>query len=129
MQHDLGTIGPGRIADLEHEVNALEAYLGYDEKNLYAVFVCFDDPAKVRARMSRREDIFDDDTVEIMLDTFHDRRKGDVAEHPRNEDRAADRRPAVEPGPVASDPSRALECSSTTNTSSAPAASSRRSRA
>ena len=52
-----------------------EAYLGYDEKNLYAVFVCFDDPAKVRARMSRREDIFDDDTVEIMLDTFHDRRR------------------------------------------------------
>jgi len=52
-----------------------EAYLGYDEKNLYVVFVCFDDPAKVRARMSRREDIFDDDTVEIMLDTFHDRRR------------------------------------------------------
>jgi len=52
-----------------------EAYLGYDEKNLYAVFVCFDDPGRVRARMSRREDIFDDDTVEIMLDTFHDRRR------------------------------------------------------
>jgi hypothetical protein len=52
-----------------------EAYLGYDDKNLYAVFVCFDDPAKVRARMSRREDIFDDDTVEIMVDTFHDRRR------------------------------------------------------
>ncbi len=52
-----------------------EAYLGYDEKNLYVVFVCFDDPAKVRARMSRREDIFDDDTIEIMLDTFHDRRR------------------------------------------------------
>jgi hypothetical protein len=52
-----------------------EAYLGYDEKNLYAVFVCFDEPGKVRARMSRREDIFDDDNVEIMLDTFHDRRR------------------------------------------------------
>ena len=24
-----------------------EAYLGYDQKNLYAVFVCFDDPKKV----------------------------------------------------------------------------------
>ena len=33
------------------------AYLGYDQKNLYIVFVCFDDPKKVRARMSRREDI------------------------------------------------------------------------
>ena len=52
-----------------------EAYLGYDDKNLYAVFVCFDEPGKVRARMSRREDIFEDDTVEVMLDTFHDRRR------------------------------------------------------
>jgi hypothetical protein len=52
-----------------------EAYLGYDQKNLYIVFVCFDDPNKVRARMSRREDIYDDDQVEVMLDTFHDRRR------------------------------------------------------
>jgi len=51
------------------------AYLGYDQKNLYIVFVCFDDAKKVRGRMSRREDIFDDDQVEIMLDTFHDRRR------------------------------------------------------
>src|SRR2546423_5990389 len=48
-----------------------EAYLGYDEKNLYVVFVCFDDPAKVRARMSRREDIFDVDTGRDMLGTFY----------------------------------------------------------
>jgi len=52
-----------------------EAYLGYDDKNLYAVFVCFDDPDKVRARKARREDVTDDDTVEVMLDTFHDRRR------------------------------------------------------
>ncbi len=52
-----------------------EAYLGYDQKNLYLVFVCFDDPKKVRARMSRREDVYDDDQVEVMLDTFHDRRR------------------------------------------------------
>ncbi len=51
------------------------AYLGYDQKNLYIVFVCFDDPKKVRGRMSRREDIYDDDQVEVMLDTFHDRRR------------------------------------------------------
>ena len=50
-------------------------YLGYDQKNLYAIFVCFDtEPDLVRARLSRREDIFDDDYVEIMLDTFHDHR-------------------------------------------------------
>ena len=52
-----------------------EAYLGYDQKNLYVVFVCFDDPQKVRARMSSREDVYDDDEVEVMLDTFHDRRR------------------------------------------------------
>lgn len=52
-----------------------EAYLGYDQRNLYLVFICFDDPKKVRARMSRREDIYDDDQVEIILDTFHDRRR------------------------------------------------------
>jgi len=52
-----------------------EAYLGYDQKNLYLVFVCFDDPAKVRARMSRREDIYDDDQVAVLFDTFHDRRR------------------------------------------------------
>jgi len=54
---------------------ATEAYLGYDQKNFYVAFVCHDDPKKVRARMSRREDIQDDDQVEIMLDTFHDRRR------------------------------------------------------
>ncbi len=52
-----------------------EAYLGYDQKNLYVVFVCFDDPRKVRGRMSRREDIYDDDQVEVILDTFDDRRR------------------------------------------------------
>jgi hypothetical protein len=52
-----------------------DAYLGYDQKNLYVIFVCFDDPKKVRGRMSRREDVYDDDQVEIILDTFHDRRR------------------------------------------------------
>src|SRR5260370_39317114 len=53
-----------------------DVYLAYDEHNLYAVFVCFDkDPEKIRARMTRREDIFSDDSVEIMVDTFHDARR------------------------------------------------------
>jgi hypothetical protein len=52
-----------------------EAYLGYDEKHLYVVFVCFDEPGKVRAHQARREDVLDDDTVEVMLDTFHDHRR------------------------------------------------------
>ena len=53
-----------------------EAYLGYDDKNLYTIFICFDnDPQNIRARLSRREDVFDDDTVELLLDTFHDHRR------------------------------------------------------
>jgi Domain of unknown function (DUF5916) len=55
-----------------------DAYLGYDEKNLYVVFVCFDHPGQVRAHEARREDVGDDDTVEVMLDTFHDRRRAYV---------------------------------------------------
>ena len=61
--------------DGERVSEPTDAYLGYDQKNLYVVFVCFDDPRKVRARMSVREDIYDDDQVEVMLDTFHDRRR------------------------------------------------------
>lgn len=62
-----------------------EAYLGYDATNLYAVFVCFDnDPASIRARMTRREEIgpqseetqpLEHDQVQLYLDTFADRRR------------------------------------------------------
>ena len=52
-----------------------EAYLGYTDKNFYAVFLAFDaEPAKIRARMLRRELIDDDDQVGLWLDTFHDHR-------------------------------------------------------
>jgi hypothetical protein len=54
-----------------------DVYLGYDDRSLYAVFVCWDrEPKQIRARMTRRDDIFSDDSVEIMLDTFHDERRG-----------------------------------------------------
>ncbi len=52
-----------------------EAYLGYTDKNFYAVFLAFDaEPRKLRARMLRRELIDDDDQVGLWLDTFHDHR-------------------------------------------------------
>jgi hypothetical protein len=52
-----------------------EAYLGYTDKNFYAVFLAFDkEPNKIRARMLRRELIDDDDQVGLWLDTFHDQR-------------------------------------------------------
>jgi len=54
-----------------------DVYLAYDERNLYAVFICWDkEPDKIRARMTRREDIFSDDSAEIMIDTFNDGRRG-----------------------------------------------------
>jgi hypothetical protein len=48
------------------------AYLSYDTKNLYVVFVCHDEPGKIRAQMSKRDDIGDDDKVTVYLDTFRD---------------------------------------------------------
>lgn len=52
-----------------------EAFLGYTDKNFYAVFLAFDkNPRKIRARMLRRELIDDDDQVGLWLDTFHDHR-------------------------------------------------------
>ena len=54
------------------------AYLSYDHKNLYVVVVCREEPARVRARMAKREDIGSDDQVAVYLDTFHDRRRAYV---------------------------------------------------
>ncbi len=51
------------------------AYLSYDDQNLYAVFVCKEDPRVLRAHVSRREEITEDDRVSITLDTFHDGRR------------------------------------------------------
>src|SRR5690242_11340469 len=53
-----------------------DVYLAYDQRYLYAAFVCWDkEPDKIRARLSRRDDIFSDDTAEIMIDSFHDARR------------------------------------------------------
>jgi hypothetical protein len=51
------------------------AYFGYDDDHLYVVFVCQDDPSKVRAHYSKRESIFGDDIVGVLLDTFRDQRR------------------------------------------------------
>lgn len=59
--------GDGVPAHVETRV-----YVSYDDDNLYVVFVCLDDPAKVRARLSKREDISDDDMVVVAIDTYYD---------------------------------------------------------
>lgn len=52
-----------------------EVLLGYDSNTLYVAFHCYDDPSKVRANIARRDDIFNDDYVGMLLDTFNDHRK------------------------------------------------------
>jgi hypothetical protein len=50
-------------------------YLGHDARMQYVVWVCSDsDPHGIRAHMSHREDLGVDDFVEVLLDTFNDRR-------------------------------------------------------
>ena len=52
-----------------------DVYLGYDSRNLYAVFVAFDDdPESVRANLAPRENIENDDRVGLVIDTFDDQR-------------------------------------------------------
>src|SRR5487761_1197604 len=53
------------------------AYLGYTHEFLYVVFVCTDHhPNLIRAHMLQRDLLSDDDFVEVLLDTFHDERRG-----------------------------------------------------
>ncbi|MBN2432573.1 MAG: carbohydrate binding family 9 domain-containing protein [Acidobacteria bacterium] len=66
-------------SDGEPASQRTEVYLGYDDLNLYFVFLAFDsEPERVRARLARREQLFQDDLVEIMLDTFNDQRRAYV---------------------------------------------------
>jgi hypothetical protein len=55
--------------------NRTEVRLGYDARFLYIAFYCFDDPAKVRANIAKRDNIWDDDYVGILFDTFNDQRR------------------------------------------------------
>jgi len=48
------------------------AYLSYDDKNLYVVFVCQDESGAVRAHLSRREGSDQGDGVGVLLDSFRD---------------------------------------------------------
>lgn len=54
-----------------------EVWVGRTSTVLYVAFMCHDHrPADVRAHMARRENIFNDDNVSVLLDPFEDRRKG-----------------------------------------------------
>ena len=52
------------------------AYIGYDEKNLYIAFQCYDsDPKKIRASVANRDSTIEDDWVIVFLDTFNEKRR------------------------------------------------------
>lgn len=55
-----------------------KAYLSYDDKHFYAVFVVKTDPKNVRANIAKRENIMGDDEVVLELDTFHDKQRAFV---------------------------------------------------
>jgi len=52
-----------------------EVFVGYDSKFLYLGFHAFDEPDKVFATIAKRDDIFNDDYVGVLLDTFNDQRR------------------------------------------------------
>ena len=52
-----------------------EVLMGFDPRFLYIAFKATDEPDKVRATVAKRDNIFSDDYVGIMLDTFNDKRK------------------------------------------------------
>ncbi|MFA5140855.1 MAG: DUF5916 domain-containing protein [Elusimicrobiota bacterium] len=55
---------------------ATVVYLGHDSDNLYVAFDAKDsEPAKIRAQLNPRDQIFDDDWVSVILDTFGDQRR------------------------------------------------------
>lgn len=63
--------------DGEPVTEKTDAYLGYDAKNIYVVYLAYDSqPNAIRGRMTRRENAFDDDFVELTLDTYKDKRRG-----------------------------------------------------
>lgn len=54
---------------------ASEAVIGYDAKFLYLGFRAFEAPGKVRATVAKRDSVFDDDWIGVILDTFNDKRR------------------------------------------------------
>ncbi|UCF04688.1 MAG: carbohydrate binding family 9 domain-containing protein, partial [bacterium] len=53
-----------------------EVLLAYCETHFYAAFRAYDpDPSKIRARISDRDHMYDDDWVALIIDTFNDERR------------------------------------------------------
>jgi hypothetical protein len=54
-----------------------EVLLAYDKENLYVAFRCYDsNKQKIRAHLSKRDTILEDDRVSFQIDTFNNQRRG-----------------------------------------------------
>ncbi|NIM57774.1 MAG: hypothetical protein GTO16_02375 [Candidatus Aminicenantes bacterium] len=52
------------------------AYIGYDKKCFYFAFRCYDsEPKKLRATITNRDNIIDDDWIAVFIDTFNEKRR------------------------------------------------------
>jgi hypothetical protein len=49
-----------------------EALITYDSDKLYVAFICYDDPALVRASLCERDRIWQDDNICLLIDTYGD---------------------------------------------------------
>ncbi|MCI0415878.1 carbohydrate binding family 9 domain-containing protein [bacterium] len=52
-----------------------EVLLGYNQQFLFIAIQASDRPDKIRATLTKRDDVSNDDYIAIYLDTFHDQRK------------------------------------------------------
>ncbi|HEX6135731.1 MAG TPA: DUF5916 domain-containing protein [Longimicrobiales bacterium] len=53
-----------------------EALLTYDEDHLYVAFRAFTDPRTIRAMLRQRDEIWEDDLVGVLIDTYGDAASG-----------------------------------------------------
>ncbi|MDP4984262.1 carbohydrate binding family 9 domain-containing protein [Pseudoalteromonas tunicata] len=64
------------VGDLTPPVKT-DAYIFEDGESLYVAFIAHDpDPTKIRAALRDRDDLWADDNVALMIDTFNDERTG-----------------------------------------------------
>lgn len=55
-----------------------EVLIGYDARHIYFAFRCYDEPDKIRATFTNRDNVFGEDNIRIFLDTFNDQRRAYV---------------------------------------------------
>ena len=54
-----------------------EAFMMYDSENFYFGFRCYDkEPKKIKASITKRDNMFDDDFIGVIIDTFNDKQSG-----------------------------------------------------